>query len=177
MEITQRVGAWIVRMWWPDGAVTGGPQQLWIEPAGDAANRDVLRGISTAVLRDFDLVGAVEKARAATTGPDTRRQERDRELAGLTATAQTLFAKAGLSEEYLAVLAAMYRSIADSGEKALVPLIASQLGRPEQTIKNHLKRARKDGLLTAVAGKAGGELTEKATAILATVAPGSRRTP
>jgi hypothetical protein len=33
-------------------------------------------------------------------------------------------------------------------------------------VKDHLKRARRDGFLTTVAGKAGGELTDKAKAIL-----------
>ncbi|WP_229350043.1 hypothetical protein [Streptomyces sp. UNOB3_S3] len=140
-----------------------------IEATEGAPGRDVRRGISTAVLRDFDLVRAVESAKAAGIGTDEQQHELAIKLSSLANAAKALFAEGGLSEKYLAALAAMYTTVADSGSKALVPLLAERLGRPEQTVKTHLKRSRRNGLLTAVAGKAGGELTDKAVQIIATL--------
>ncbi|MFD0393841.1 hypothetical protein ACFQ3Z_21605 [Streptomyces nogalater] len=65
------------------------------------------------------------------------------------------------------MLAAVYKTAADAGEAAPVQWLARRIKRSPETVKGHLKQARRDGLLTTIAGKAGGELTDKAKAILA----------
>ncbi|MEI5099550.1 hypothetical protein RB200_14335 [Streptomyces sp. PmtG] len=72
----------------------------------------------------------------------------------------------GVSETYLAVLAAVYKNAADAGEAAPVQWLARRIKRSPETVKGHLKQARRDGFLTTIAGKAGGELTDKARAVL-----------
>ncbi|MFC5148087.1 hypothetical protein [Streptomyces aureoversilis] len=77
-----------------------------------------------------------------------------------------LLANEGVSERYLVMLAATYKAMADSGAPAPVPWLARLIGRRPETVKDHLKKARRDGYLSTLAGKAGGELTEKAKAVL-----------
>ncbi|MER6333011.1 hypothetical protein ABT298_27565 [Streptomyces sp. NPDC001034] len=82
-------------------------------------------------------------------------------------SAGLLLANEGVSEPYLAMLAATYKTMADLGAPAPVRWLARLIGRRSETVKDHLKRARREGYLTTVAGKAGGDLTEKATQALA----------
>ncbi|MFJ8140473.1 hypothetical protein [Streptomyces sp. NPDC096013] len=168
-EITQEQGAWVIRMWWPAGPIAGGPQRITVEASGDAVTRDVARGISTTVLRRLDLAAAMKLAEQA--------PELQQGMAEVTAkveeagsSAGLLLADQGVSETYLAMLAATYKTMADTGAPAPVPWLARLIGRRPETVKDHLKRARREGYLTTVAGKAGGDLTEKATEALATFA-------
>ncbi|MEV0442507.1 hypothetical protein AB0I84_20765 [Streptomyces spectabilis] len=165
-EIAQRQGAWVIRMWWPAGPITGGPQRVTIEQADDAPARDVARGISTTVLRRLDLAGAVKMAEERAPKGQEVMQElvEAMDLAG--GTARHLLEQEGVSDAYLAVLASIYLAVSDTGAAAPVPWLAKRIGRSPETIKGHLKQARRDGFLTTVAGKAGGELTDKAKAVL-----------
>ncbi|MES9510177.1 hypothetical protein ABWJ92_27790 [Streptomyces sp. NPDC000609] len=164
-EISQQQGSWVVRMWWPAGPVTGGPQRMSVEPAGDAPTRDVARGISTTVLRRLDIAAAMNVAKMA---PEAQRTLEDvaRKLDESGDAAGLLLASEGVSERYLAMLAATYTGMADSGAPAPVPWLARVIGRRPETVKDHLKKARRDGFLSTLAGKAGGELTEKSKAVL-----------
>ncbi|MFF1277995.1 hypothetical protein ACFVZC_32115 [Streptomyces marokkonensis] len=164
-EITQQQGAWVVRMWWPVGPVNGGPQRITIEPAEDTPAREVARGISTTVLRRLDVAAALKLAKQAPEAQRTLEEVAGRlnemgEAAGLALEGE------GVSERYLTLLVATYTAMADSGAPAPVPWLARLIGRRPETVKDHLKRARRDGFLTTVAGKAGGELTDKAEAVL-----------
>jgi hypothetical protein len=164
-EVTQQQGPWVVRMWWPAGPIRGGPQRITIEAAEDAAQPDVTRGVSTTVLRRLDIAAALNIAQVAPSAQEagqkvSRKLEEAGEKAGL------LLGKEGVSERYLAMLSSAYKSMADSGAPAPVPWLARLIDRRPETVKDHLKRARRDGYLTTVAGKAGGELTQKAKAVL-----------
>ncbi|MHB9753391.1 hypothetical protein ACYBSK_03285 [Streptomyces sp. BYX5S] len=164
-EIEQQQGGWTIRMWWPTGPVTGGPQRIAIEPTADAPPGDVARGISTTVLRRLDLAAALKLAKMApeaqsVLGDEARKHTQSGEAAGL------LLANEGVSERYLALLAATYKGMADVGAVAPVRQLARLIERQPETVKDHLKKARRDGYLSAVTGKAGGELTEKATSVL-----------
>ncbi|MFF9318628.1 hypothetical protein ACF1BP_02755 [Streptomyces sp. NPDC014735] len=165
-EVTQEQGAWVIRMWWPSGPVNGGPQRITIESAEGAPARDVARGISTTVLRRLDLPGAVKMA--AEMGPKGQKvmQELTEAMQQAGETAGALLESEGVSETYLAVLAAVYKHAADAGDPAPVQWLARRINRSPETVKGHLKQARRDGFLTTIAGKAGGELTDKAQAIL-----------
>lgn len=168
-EISQQQGGWVVRMWWPTGPVTGGPQRITVEAADDASPRDVVRGISTTVLRRLDIAAAMNAAKMA---PEAQRTLEDvtRKLEESGEAAGTLLANEGVSERYLAMLAATYKGMADSGAPAPVPWLARLIDRRPETVKDHLKKARRDGYLSTLAGKAGGDLTEKAKAVLDSMA-------
>lgn len=156
----------MIRMWWPTGPVTGGPQRITVESSEGAAARDVARGISTTVLRRFDLAAAVKLAEKA---PELQQGmgEVTAKVEEAASSAALLLTNEGVSESYLAMLATTYKTMADLGAPAPVPWLARLIGRRPETVKDHLKRARREGYLTTVAGKAGGELTEKAAEVLA----------
>ncbi|MEU9191864.1 hypothetical protein [Streptomyces hundungensis] len=174
--IEQQQGAWVVRMWWPGSErPTGGPQRMEIHPAAHATAGEVTRGISTTVLRRLDLAGALAEARESQAfdfvGGDPSEEGRDgadlqdwSELA--TAAANVLLAQEGASPRYLAVLSAAYSATAAAGYSAPVPRLAEVVGRPVETIKSQLKKARREGLLTSLPGKTGGEISAKAQEIL-----------
>ncbi|EOT03682.1 hypothetical protein [Streptomyces noursei] len=169
LEVAQKQGAWVIRMWWPTGPITGGPQRVTIEQADDASARDVARGISTTVLRRLDLPGAVKSAEElAPTGQEVL-TDVSKALSQGCETARVLLENEGVSETYLAMLAFIYKGMADSGAVAPVRWLAERIGRSTETIKSHLKQARRDGFLTTIAGKAGGELTDKANTVLSRI--------
>ncbi|WP_326629766.1 MULTISPECIES: hypothetical protein [unclassified Streptomyces] len=164
-EVTQQHGAWVVRMWWPAGPVAGGPQRIAVEQADDAPARDVARGISTTVLRRLDLAAALNLAKVA---PEAQRTLEDvtLKLNESGGVAGLLLANEGVSERYLAKLAVTYKGMADSGADAPVSWLARLIDRRPETVKDHLKKARREGYLGTLAGKAGGELTDKSKAVL-----------
>lgn len=168
-EITQQQGGWVIRMWWPVGPITGGPQRMTVEPAEGAEPRDVVRGISTTVLRRLDLAAAVNLAKKAPKAQETL-EDVTRSLDASGEAAGRLLAAEGVSERYLAMLAATYAAMAESGAPAPVPWLARLIERRPETIKDHLKKARRDGYLGTVAGKAGGEVTDKTRAALKSMA-------
>ncbi|SFC11997.1 hypothetical protein [Streptomyces aidingensis] len=169
-EITQQQGAWTVHMWWPVGPVSGGPQRITIEASEDAPARDVARGISTTVLRRLDLPGALELAKQAPQAQSTL-EDAARMLTESAEAAGMLLENEGVSDRYLAMLSASYKHMADSGAAAPVSWLARAINRRPETIRDHLKKARRDGFLTTVTGKAGGELTEKAQSALDSFSP------
>lgn len=138
---------------------------MTVEPADDAEPRDVVRGISTTVLRRLDIAAAVNVAKMAPTAQQTL-EDVTRLLDASGEAAGNLLADEGVSERYLAALAATYAAMAESGVRAPVPWLARLIGRRPETIKDHLKKARRDGYLGTLAGKAGGEVTDKAKAVL-----------
>ncbi|MFE4701267.1 hypothetical protein ACFRIC_29830 [Streptomyces sp. NPDC056738] len=171
-EVTQQQGAWVVRMWWPPGPISGGPQRITIEAAEDVPAREVARGISTTVLRRLD-VGAALKLAKRTPGAQRTLEEAAAKLNEMGEAARFALEGEGVSDHYLTLLVAAYAAMADFGASAPVPWLSRLIGRRPETVKDHLKRARRDGLLTTVAGKAGGELTDKAQAVLEEVAEAS----
>lgn len=167
IEVVQEHDTWTVRLWWPAGAVTGGPQRIVIEPADGAPAGQVAQGIATTTLRRVDLAGA--KLKAAEYAPAATDEAGPLDRFG--PAARRLLDDEGVSPSYLACLSKLYAAVADSGERAPGPQIAKCLGRPLETVRTHLKAARRDGYLTTVRGKAGGELTAKAHGILEALTP------
>ncbi|MER5886194.1 hypothetical protein ABT160_20420 [Streptomyces sp. NPDC001941] len=166
VEVGVFQGNWLVRMWWPEGAIAGGPQRLTVTAVEDAPPGEVRRGISSTVLRRLDIAGAVRRAQAlAPQAPPWRiASERLEDLA--TRTGDVLAAE-GVSDRYLARLCGLYDDLARRGVRAPVPWLAERIGRSPQTVRDHLKAARRDGLMTALTGKSGGELTDRARVLLA----------
>ncbi|WP_370419569.1 hypothetical protein AB8O64_14625 [Streptomyces sp. QH1-20] len=167
IEVAQDQGAWTIRMWWPTGRpITGGPQRITIEDAEGAPAAEVARGISTTVLRRLDLSGAVKAAQeiAAASGETFREINEAVETTG--EAAGLALANEGVSERYLALLSLGYCQMTVMGAPRPVDWLARLIDRRPETVRDHLKKARRDGYLTAVTGKAGGELTDKAHAVL-----------
>lgn len=160
-EVVQQEGAWTVRMWWPTGPITGGPQRVTIEAADGAPPGEALRGISTTILRRINPIAAIGRAKAS--APDSADLP---DFAPRGEVMRRLLEGEGVSPAYLVTLASLYKDMADSGAKSLAPDLAAFIGRRPETVKTHLKQARRDGYLTTVAGKAGGELTAEARTIL-----------
>ncbi|MFD7162707.1 hypothetical protein [Streptomyces violascens] len=164
--IEQRHGAWLVQMWWPHDQLTGGPKKLTVVPAADAPAADIARGLSSTVLRQIDTVSAT--AHVAEIAPNIGRvREHAEGIAALRRSLRHLLATEGVSDLYLSLLASAYRLFTLQGKRGIVAELAEMTERTPETIKGHLKQARRRGLLTTVAGKAGGELTSKAKEILA----------
>lgn len=146
------VGPWRVRAEWDDTISRNGPVRVVIEPDPNAPPSELAGGISSTVLRKVRLNRPV-------TVQDTRRAEtRLRKLAQRREVTSTYLA--ALAEVY-ALLTAQDRGSGVSHE------LAEIADRAPSTIKAQLGEARRQGLLTpAVPHRPGGELTEKARALL-----------
>ncbi|WP_447041407.1 hypothetical protein [Streptomyces sp. DSM 118878] len=81
----------------------------------------------------------------------------------------------GVTDEYLALLASAYVGYINRGGAGPLAHLAAQVGKSQSTIKGHLWQARKRDLLTGSAGRAGGALTEKASALLMDLIPGAQQ--
>ncbi|MGX9228626.1 hypothetical protein [Streptomyces albus] len=164
-EIRQRVGSWVLAAWWPTGHYQGGPQRLAIEPAPDADPRDKARGVTTTVLRRMEpeLSRIAEKTQELHKSAYGVAQQLDQGADAVKA----VLASEGISERYLALLSALYVGASEAGNPAPVRWLAESLGKNLNTIKDHMKRARRDGFLETTADrKAGGVVTEKARQLL-----------
>ena len=158
IEVSERHGAWIVRMWWSAGRAEGGPQRVVVEAAPDAPARDIARGISTTVLRSINPADAAQRVTAEQGEAPSANVD-----PSLSAALRQQLADRGVSGAYLAVLSTVYAHLSAAGVRPLVPRLAELVGRSVETVSGHLKQARRDGYLTAsVAGKPGGEPTSKA---------------
>ncbi|MFI5944397.1 hypothetical protein ACIBCB_29710 [Streptomyces uncialis] len=166
-EITQQQGAWDIHMWWPSGPVTGGPQRVTIEKAEEAPERDVARGISTTVLRRLDLAAAVKAAQDAAPSLEEGAREATQAIEAAGVAAKQLLDREGVSAPYLVTLSTVYVHMAGTGAVRPVDWLARLIERRPETVRDHLKKARRDGFLSSLAGKAGGDLTDKAKAVLA----------
>lgn len=154
-------GAWNVVVEWPPGGGPRNPVSITIRSAPDADPQEIARGITTTVLRGIDIPAMVAAraevdaevdawAEASELGPG--------ELASLAA--------GGITDLYLATLARVYVNLVNQGNRAPAQQIARWGGVNSATLKGHLREARKRGLLTKVEGRAGGELTPKASRLL-----------
>lgn len=153
----QRIGPWDVWMEWAEDADQGGPVRLIIEPAENAQPLEYAGGISSTVLRQIDFQEAIDQWRRET--PGTVLDEH------FTAKLRELLAE-GVSDTYLAYLTHVYVGMVRAGEKRITAQLADAVGKRPDTVKAHLKTARKRELLTVVPGKAGGHPTDRALELM-----------
>lgn len=170
IEVRERVGAWEVILRWPFFSRAGGPQEVIFRPAEDADPAEVARGISTTTLRRLDLAGLTEQRWENARGLGMNRAMQDL-MSGIVGRPSEDFDLAeilrdGVTPLYLALVSERYVNLVHEGVRAPVPALALAVGRSPDTIRGHLKQARRDGLLTVVPGKPGGELTTRAIKIL-----------
>lgn len=152
--------AWELEARWTEGAEHG-PWELVIRPTQDATADDVAAGISHTVLRHIDFQQLAEHHRAGK-GHAVSVRELEQSLAAALPAAL----RHGVTDEYLAYLALAYVTMVKVGRTGVTAALANMSGKQPETIRQHLKRARQAGMLTTVRGKAGGQLTDKANAIL-----------
>ncbi|GAA2237595.1 hypothetical protein GCM10010232_25490 [Streptomyces amakusaensis] len=160
VEQVQRIGSWKVTMWLPLDSTSGNPREIRIEPHEAGDPQEVARGITTTVLRQIDTAAFAEEvgslAKLAHSGQQAVESFR-RELASLPK---------GVSDEYLAVLSALYVRFVNAGRRAPAQDLELWTGTKQATLKGHLRAARQRGFLTKVEGKPGGQLTDKAVETL-----------
>ncbi|TWV43386.1 hypothetical protein FRZ03_18630 [Streptomyces misionensis] len=171
--VVQDLGPWVIEMQWPKGATQGGPAVLVVRPKGGTGYPP--GGISSTVLRQIDFKEAGEALRRQTAVSELRSEVRERYEADRTQRLKRAAAQ-GVTDEYLALLASAYVTYVNQGGIGPLAHLAERVGKSQSTVKGHLWQARKRGLLTGSAGRAGGALTEKASAILARIVPGAQQT-
>lgn len=157
--IEQRIGPWQIALAWPDDVDQGGPVAISIKPYADATDDELIGGLSSTVLRQIDFRTAREKWMEAKTKyldqQDGLEQLRAEQL-------RRILDRDGVTDTYLAFLANAYVQLVRQGERSVSGKLAVMTGRSPDTMKQHLHRVRKAELLTAISGKAGGQLTPKA---------------
>ncbi|KXF54643.1 hypothetical protein AXA44_40545 [Rhodococcus sp. SC4] len=162
---------WTVKMAWPEeGDIQGGPIELLVTPSDPQTYP--AGGISSTVLRSVDFRAAMATLRSQLANADRWRRRSDEYEAGRIERIRDALAK-GVTPEYLALLSSAYVSRVNSGQAKPVERLAEDIGKSLQTIRGHLWRARKEGLLTGSAGRKGGQLTPEASAILSRIVPGA----
>lgn len=157
--IEQRIGPWQIALAWPDDADQGGPVAISIKPYADATDDELIGGLSSTVLRQIDFQTAREKWMEA----KAKYLDQQDGMAQLRAgQLRQILDRDGVTDTYLAFLANAYVQLTRAGERSVAKKLAEMTGRSPDTVKQHLHRVRKEKMLTAISGKAGGQLTERA---------------
>ncbi|MFF5858008.1 hypothetical protein ACFY8B_20655 [Streptomyces sp. NPDC012751] len=104
---------------------------------------------------------AGDQFRAARPADPERQVTEDAEAEAL----RWLLRSEGISDAYLAFLAEAYVRAVSRAVPNVTAYLAELTQKRPETIRGHLKEARKRDLLTTVPGKAGGQLTAKAREI------------
>jgi hypothetical protein len=165
-RVVQDLGAWVVVMEWPEGVINGGPGRLVIEPADGYP----IGGLSQTVLRQVDFKDGIERFRKQLAASERRSQLRD-DYENKRGERIRAALSAGVTDEYLALLASAYISAANRGQPMPNEYLAEVVGKTTSTVRGHLWQARKRDLLTGSPGRVGGQLTPKAVAILERIVP------
>ncbi|MFD3514275.1 hypothetical protein [Streptomyces sp. NPDC058657] len=162
-DIPQRVGPWLVYLRYEsDADPASGPSRILITRDPEAAPEETEGGLSSTMLRKIDFqaaAAAYRESRGEQQLPDV-----SSDLAG--DALRWLFAQEGLSDAYLAFLAEEYVRAVARAVKNVAGHLAELTGKRPETVRAHLKEARKRGLLTTIPGKAGGHLTPRAREIV-----------
>ncbi|MEU6921293.1 hypothetical protein [Streptomyces sp. NPDC046631] len=170
--VVQDLGPWVVEMQWPHGVTQGGPAVLVVRPKGGTGYPP--GGISSTVLRQIDFKEAGEALRRQTRVSGQRAQIREQYEAERTERLRQA-ATQGVTDEYLALLASAYVGYINQGGTGPLAHLAERVCKSQSTVKGHLWQARKRGLLTGSAGRAGGALTQKASELLMGIVPGAQQ--
>ncbi|MEU1826368.1 hypothetical protein ABZ502_28515 [Streptomyces abikoensis] len=162
IEITQTVGPWRILMRWDaDADPASGPTRVLVTPDPDAAPEAVHVGVSSTVVRQIDFRRAGDQFRAARPAATAHDIAHDAEGEVL----RWLLKTEGISDAYLAFLAEAYVRAVERAVPNVTAHLAELTAKRPETMRGHLKEARKRDLLTTVPGKAGGRLTPKAREI------------
>lgn len=149
----QRIGEWSVLMEWSDGAESGGPVRLVIEPADP--NSPPHGGLSSTVLREVDFQEAAAKLGSFF----QMAREQNRQTDEMTGRRLRKALDSGISNEYLVQLCVAYSQVVKRGRDHPTEYLAELIGKSASTIKGHLWQAKRKGLFVGSAGRVGGDLT------------------
>jgi DNA-binding transcriptional ArsR family regulator len=159
--VEQRIGPWMVRMTWAPELRGTGPTRVVIEPAEEVNPGELAGGVSQTIVRRINFGGA------ALEHVNQRRSLGKRSPLGMYGSLLRKEAQGrSVTPLYLALLSAVYIDRVESGEKSVTGKLAEITGKAPETIRQHLKQARREGMMTSLAHRAGGELSVKARAIL-----------
>lgn len=176
VSVTQRIGPWEVQLGWPDDPSQVGPVSITITASSDATDDQLIGGLSSTVLRQIDFPAArsdwhVERLVERAGSPDSSAPQgspkwspwtAEEVMESRTQDIKKALTDGGVSDGYLALLAEAYVALVGSGERSVAKKLAEMTGRSPDTMKQHLHRVRRAGMLTSIPGKAGGLLTAKA---------------
>lgn len=158
---------WDIDFVWKEGDYKGGPVSLWIRPVDP--EKPPPGGLSSTVLRNIDfreakdgLLKSLERDPHGWRGSPEKQNQREQER--LERLSHQL--ARGIIPEYLALLSSEYIQRVQNGQPKPVERLAADLGIPLQTLRGHLWRARKQGLLEGSPGRKGGTLSTEAMTIL-----------
>ena len=136
------------------------PEALAILPAPDGNEKELSRGITSAVFRKVPVSEIADDARSMVPLVEAEHSR----------VALRRFADAAASRRrddlYYAEVADAYVSVTVRGDKNPIVTLALVGGINVDTMRVHVREARSRGLLTGSAGRAGGELTERAIGLL-----------
>lgn len=179
LTVSQEIGPWRVEYRWPIDADQGGPWSIVINPGPRATAEDVAGGLSSTITRQLDFLRAAEGWRETRDEMHRtlrgRRRTYEEVRAGMVESLSSALRAAladGITDVYLSTLSQGYVALVRIGERSVTATLAEAAGKAAETIRAHLKEARKRDLLTTVRGRAGGQLTEKADGILAGLSRG-----
>ncbi|MFE2972041.1 hypothetical protein ACFXKC_52495 [Streptomyces sp. NPDC059340] len=147
--------------WAANADPASGPTRVLITPHPDADPATTQGGVSSTVLRQVDFKKAGDQFRAAR--PAVPEQQVTQEAEG--DVLRWLLGSEGISDAYLAFLAEAYVRAVSRGVPNITAHLAELTHKRPETIRSHLKKARKRDLLTTVPGRAGGQLTTRAREI------------
>lgn len=162
-KIPQKLGGWVVEMSWAQDEIQGGPSMLVIRPKDP--NNVPAGGLSSTVLREVDFrAAAAELRELMSADADFMKSVREWQQDGASPIDYVREALSeGVTDAYLALLAAEYVGRVDAGQQKPVDQLAEELGRSLGTVKGHLWQARTRGLLEGgSAGRKGGQLSDAA---------------
>lgn len=158
----QQIGDdWVVIMEWPEGVENGGPSRLVIEPI----DKMPVGGLSSTVLRRVDFKGGIEGLREQIAA-SAAREEETKGLREFERKQIRALMSDGVTQQYLSILAWHYVRAADRGQANINEYLAGLVGKPVGTVRGHLMRARREGLLSGTHGKKGGELSAAASELV-----------
>ncbi|OMC13456.1 hypothetical protein A5735_12300 [Mycolicibacter heraklionensis] len=158
---------WMVVMEWPDEVDDGGPMRLTVHPI----SKMPVGGLSSTVLRQIDFRGAIESLRKQRASSKQRTHEHEAIRKFESDQLRAALAE-GITPSYLALLSSHYVRSAERGQANINDYLAELVGKPVGTVRGHLIRARREGLLSGQHGRKGGELSAEAKQL---VEPFSRR--
>lgn len=155
---------WVCEMHWPEGETQGGPAVMVIRPAdpdGYPAG-----GISQTLLREVDFKAALDTLRRqlafSKRWDKARVSSREKLHSRLLDHAEVR----EVTDTYLALLARAYVAAVSDGQEKPLEYLAELTGKSYATIKNHLWKATRLGLLERSPGRVGGKITPKAARLI-----------